>query len=133
MYNIDLFVVRQGSWPSVFVKVLLGHRWLVSALTHRLWDLLQHQVSERAAVLYMCVGHPEHSCCVFQGSALSAAHVLGLAALLAELHYCRRSCPLLQLQGSSSDAVSESLSDALLCSTRSHMALCLRFGSTPQT
>lgn len=97
---------RQGWWPSVFVKVLLGHRWLVSALTHRLWDLLQHQ-----------------------GGALSAAHVLGLAALLAELHYCRRSCPPLQLQGSSADAlsVSESLSDALLCSTRSHMALCLRF------
>ncbi len=44
-------VVRQGWWPSVFVKVLLGHRWLVSALTHRLWDLLQHQVSERAAVV----------------------------------------------------------------------------------
>ncbi|KAF4095448.1 hypothetical protein G5714_024526 [Onychostoma macrolepis] len=97
---------RQGSWPSVFVTVLLGHRWLVSALTHRLWDLLQHQ-----------------------GGALSAAHVLGLAALQAELHYCRRSCPPLQLQGSSAAAlpVSECLSDALLCSTRSHMALCLRF------
>uniref|UniRef100_A0A9J7XXZ4 Fanconi anemia group A protein n=2 Tax=Cyprinus carpio carpio TaxID=630221 RepID=A0A9J7XXZ4_CYPCA len=97
---------RQGSWPSVFVKVLLAHRWLVSALIHRLWDLLQ-----------------------YQGSALSAAHVLGLAALQVELHYCRLVCPPLQLMGSSAGAlsVSECLSDALICSTRSHMALCLRF------
>ncbi|XP_059402150.1 Fanconi anemia group A protein [Carassius carassius] len=97
---------RQGSWPSVFVKVLLAHRWLVSAVIHRLWDLLQHQ-----------------------GSALSAAHVLGLAALQVELHHCRHMCPPLQLMGSSADAlsVSQCLSDALICSTRSHMALCLRF------
>ncbi|KAL1247084.1 hypothetical protein QQF64_022460 [Cirrhinus molitorella] len=97
---------RQGSWPSVFVKVLLGHRWLLSALLHRLWDLLQ-----------------------FQGGVLSAAHVLGLAALQVELHYCRHMCPPLQLTDSSPAAlsVSECLSDALICSTRSHMALCLRF------
>ncbi|XP_073687543.1 Fanconi anemia group A protein isoform X2 [Garra rufa] len=97
---------RQGSWASVFVKVLLGHRWLLSALIHRLWDLLQHQ-----------------------GGVLSAAHVLGLAALQVELHYCRHMCPPLQLMDSSAGAVSvsEGLSDALLCSTRSHMALCLRF------
>ncbi|XP_043090431.1 Fanconi anemia group A protein [Puntigrus tetrazona] len=97
---------RQGLWASVFVKTLLGHRRLVSGLAHRLWHLLQQE-----------------------GSVLSSAHVLGLAALLAELHYCRLSGPPLLLQGSSADAlpVSEVLSDALLCSTRSHMALCLRF------
>ncbi|XP_016107865.1 Fanconi anemia group A protein isoform X2 [Sinocyclocheilus grahami] len=81
---------RQGSWPSVFVKALLAHRGLVSALIHRLWDLLQYQV---------------------------------------ELHYCRHACPPVRLMGSSAGAlsVSECLSDALICSTRSHMALCLRF------
>ncbi|KAL0150539.1 hypothetical protein M9458_054132, partial [Cirrhinus mrigala] len=69
------------------------------------------------------------------GSALSAAHVLGLAALQVELHYCRHACPPVQLTGSSAAALpaSECLSDALICSTRSHMAFCLRFGSTPQT
>ncbi|RXN16371.1 Fanconi anemia group A isoform X1 [Labeo rohita] len=97
---------RQGSWPSVFAKVLLGHRWLLSAVIHRLWDLLR-----------------------FQGSALSAAHVLGLAALQVELHYCRHACPPVRLTGSSAAAlsVSECLSEALICSTRSHMAFCLRF------
>ncbi|XP_051739050.1 Fanconi anemia group A protein isoform X2 [Ctenopharyngodon idella] len=96
---------RQGSWPGVFVKVLLGHRWLVSALIHRLWDLLQHQAE-----------------------ALSAAHVLGLAALQVELHHCRHACPRVQLTGSSAVAlsVSQCLCEALICSTRSHMALCLR-------
>ncbi|ROL44839.1 Fanconi anemia group A protein [Anabarilius grahami] len=94
-----------GSWPGVFVKVLLGHRWLVSALIHRLWDLLQHQAE-----------------------ALSAAHVLGLAALQVELHHCRHACPRVQLTGSSAVAlsVSQCVCEALICSTRSHMALCLR-------
>ncbi|XP_067235489.1 Fanconi anemia group A protein isoform X2 [Chanodichthys erythropterus] len=96
---------RQGSWPAVFVQVLLGHRWLVSALIHRLWDLLQHQAE-----------------------ALSAAHVLGLAALQVELHHCRHACPRVQLTGSSAVAlsVSQCVCEALICSTRSHMALCLR-------
>ncbi|XP_052400436.1 Fanconi anemia group A protein isoform X2 [Carassius gibelio] len=75
---------RQGSWPGVFVKVLLAHRWLVSALIHRLWDLLQHQV---------------------------------------ELHHCTHMCP----PPAHALSVSQCLSDALVCSTRSHMTLCLRF------
>ncbi|XP_039526182.1 Fanconi anemia group A protein isoform X2 [Pimephales promelas] len=96
---------RQGSWPGVFVKVLLGHRWLVSALIHRLWDLLQHQAE-----------------------VLSAAHVLGVAALTVELHHCTQVCVRVQLTGSSAVAlsVSQCLCEALICSTRAHMALCLR-------
>ncbi|XP_077101658.1 Fanconi anemia group A protein isoform X2 [Siphateles boraxobius] len=95
---------RQGSWPGVFVQVLLGHRWLVSALIHRLWDLLQHQAE-----------------------ALSAAHVLGVAALLVELHHCTQVCVRVQ-HGSSAVAlsVSQCLCEAVICSTRAHMALCLR-------
>ncbi|XDV52330.1 hypothetical protein PO909_021069, partial [Leuciscus waleckii] len=96
---------RQGSWPGVFVKVLLGHRWLISALIHRLWDLLQHQAE-----------------------ALSAAHVLGVAALQVELHHCTQVCVRVQLTGLSAVAlsVSQCLCEALICSTRAHMVLCLR-------
>ncbi|XP_073724435.1 Fanconi anemia group A protein isoform X2 [Misgurnus anguillicaudatus] len=94
---------RQGSWASVYLKVLLGHRWLVSVLIHRLWDLLQNQ-----------------------GSSLSSAYVLGLAAFLVELHQLRHMCPQLQVMNSTLP-LSEHLSDALICSTKSHMAFCLRF------
>ncbi|XP_067292024.1 Fanconi anemia group A protein [Pseudorasbora parva] len=93
---------RQGWWPGVFVKVLLGHRWLVSALIHRLRDLLQHQTE-----------------------ALSAAHVLGVSALLVELHHCGQECVQVQPTGSSL-SVSQCVCDALSCSTHTHMALCLR-------
>ncbi|KAI7789370.1 Fanconi anemia group A protein isoform X2 [Triplophysa rosa] len=96
-------VNRQGEWASVFLKVLLGHRRLISPLIHRLWDLLHKQ-----------------------GISLSWAHVLGLAALLVELHHCRHMYPQVQVMNSTL-SLSEHLSDALLCSTRSHMAFCLRF------
>nr|XP_021326386.1 Fanconi anemia group A protein-like [Danio rerio] len=96
---------RQGSWACVLVKALLAHRWLISALLHRLWDLLQHQ-----------------------GEALSAAHVLGLSALHVELHRCRSVCPPVQLLPSAdARCVSECVCDALSCCTDTHMHTCLRF------
>ncbi|KAA0724128.1 Fanconi anemia group A protein [Triplophysa tibetana] len=93
-------VSRQGEWASVFMKVLLGHRRLISPLIHRLWDLLHKH-----------------------GVSLSQDHVLGLAALLVELHHM---CPQVQIMNSTL-SLSDHLSDALLCYTRSHMAFCLRF------
>ncbi|XP_051975128.1 Fanconi anemia group A protein [Xyrauchen texanus] len=97
---------RQGSWASIFLKILLGHRRLFSALIHRLWDLLHNQANT-----------------------LCLTHVLGLAALLVELHYYRHMCPQMQVMWPSAAdlSVSELLSDGLICSTRSHMAFCLRF------
>ncbi|XP_056307431.1 Fanconi anemia group A protein [Danio aesculapii] len=96
---------RQGSWACVLVKALLAHRWLISALLHRLWDLLQNQ-----------------------GEALSAAHVLGLSALHVELHHCRSVCPPVQLLPSAdARCVSECVCDALSCCTDTHMHTCLRF------
>ncbi|KAJ8248851.1 hypothetical protein GJAV_G00228420 [Gymnothorax javanicus] len=50
---------RQGQWASQFVRMLLGHKPLLPALLHRLWDLLHNQ-----------------------GASLAAAHVLGLAAFV---------------------------------------------------
>ncbi|KAJ8252190.1 hypothetical protein COCON_G00215020 [Conger conger] len=45
---------RQGQWAWQFVRMLLGHRKLLPALLHRLWDLLRNQ-----------------------GASLGGAHVLG--------------------------------------------------------
>lgn len=88
----------------------------------------------------LCVsgrGSERRSCsgcvCVFQAEALSAAHILGVAALQVELHHCTQVCVRVQLTGSSVVAlsVSQCLCEALICSTRAHMALCLR--SDPHT
>ncbi|TRY85835.1 hypothetical protein DNTS_011871 [Danionella cerebrum] len=98
---------RQGCWAGVLLKVLLAHRWLLSALLHLIWDLLRNQ-----------------------GESVSAPHLLGVCALLVELHRCcgaSVATPRVLLPFSG-DAVcmSESICEALGCSTASQMLTCLR-------
>ncbi|XP_076119646.1 Fanconi anemia group A protein isoform X1 [Alosa pseudoharengus] len=113
---------RQGTWAAQFVKLLLGHRRLLTSLLHRLWDLLPQQ-----------------------GPSLGAAHVLGLAALLVQLHAAGPLCPMVQLPSSSPTTssssasssssldpcgplpVSEALNAALLSHNSDHMNFSLRF------
>ncbi|KAL2094019.1 hypothetical protein ACEWY4_011331 [Coilia grayii] len=107
---------RQGAWAAQFVKLLLGHRQLLAALLHRLWDLLPNQ-----------------------GHSLGAAHVLGLAALLVQLHAAGPQCPMVLPPSSSSSSsssssescrplpMSEALSAALPTHTADHMNFSLRF------
>lgn len=135
-YTVVLCVFRQGEWASVFLKVLLGHRWLISPLIHRLWDLLHKQVLSIICFILVNLLFLFTNLFVFclnvvclQAISLSPAHVLGLAALFVELHHCRHLYPRVQVMDSTL-SLSEHLSDALHCSTRSHMAFCLRFEST---
>ncbi|KAG7231068.1 hypothetical protein INR49_025098, partial [Caranx melampygus] len=65
---------KQSVWASRFVTVLLGNTQLLSSLIHRIWDLFHNQVSS-----------------------LSAAHILGLAALVVHLHASMSHSHLVQL------------------------------------
>ncbi|XP_046889753.1 Fanconi anemia group A protein-like isoform X3 [Hypomesus transpacificus] len=99
---------RQSPWASQFVSTLLGHSQLLSALLHRLWDLLANQ-----------------------GPSLSAAHVLGLGAFVWHLHASQSHCPLVQLCPAVQPGpvpVSEALAPALSCATHADMLFCVRFG-----
>ncbi|KAM9569180.1 Fanconi anemia group A protein isoform 3-T3 [Salvelinus alpinus] len=98
---------KQSPWASQFVNILLGHRQLLTALLHRMWDLLHNQ-----------------------GVSLSAAHVLGLAAFVVHLHTSQAQCPKVQLcppllPGPVS--VPEALTTALPCTTQTNMLFCVRF------
>uniref|UniRef100_A0A8C7L3Q2 Fanconi anaemia group A protein N-terminal domain-containing protein n=1 Tax=Oncorhynchus kisutch TaxID=8019 RepID=A0A8C7L3Q2_ONCKI len=98
---------RQSPWASQFVNILLGHRQLLTALLHRMWDLLHNQ-----------------------GVSLSAAHVLGLAAFVVHLHASQTKCPKVQLcppllPGPVS--VLEALTTALPCTTQTNMLFCVRW------
>ncbi|XP_029524061.1 Fanconi anemia group A protein isoform X2 [Oncorhynchus nerka] len=98
---------KQSPWASQFVNILLGHRQLLTALLHRMWDLLHNQ-----------------------GVSLSAAHVLGLAAFVVHLHASQTKCPKVQLcppllPGPVS--VPEALTTALPCTTQTNMLFCVRF------
>ncbi|CAB1323429.1 unnamed protein product [Coregonus sp. 'balchen'] len=98
---------KQSPWASPFVNILLGHRQLLTALLHRMWDLLHNQ-----------------------GASLSAAHVLGLAAFVVHLHASQAQCPQVQLcppllPGPVS--VPEALTTALPCTTQTNMLFCVRF------
>ncbi|XP_062317201.1 Fanconi anemia group A protein isoform X3 [Osmerus eperlanus] len=98
---------RQSPWASQFVSTLLGHSQLLSALLHRLWDLLANQ-----------------------GPLLSAAHVLGLGAFVSNLHASQSHCPLVQLCPAVLPGpvpVSEALGSALSCTTHADMLFCVRF------
>ncbi|XP_067090669.1 Fanconi anemia group A protein isoform X3 [Osmerus mordax] len=98
---------RQSPWASQFVSTLLGHSQLLSALLHRLWDLLANQ-----------------------GPSLSAAHVLGLGAFVSHLHASQSHCPLVQLCPAVLPGpvpVSEALGSALSCTTHADMLFCVRF------
>ncbi|XP_049339812.1 Fanconi anemia group A protein isoform X1 [Astyanax mexicanus] len=96
---------RHVQWAGQFVKVLVGHTQLYSALLHRLFQLL-------------------HS----QGPSLAGSHVLGLAVLLVELHACRSVCSPVRLSSthSSSFSPAEALSTTLPISTKHHMNFSLR-------
>uniref|UniRef100_A0A4W5JT00 Uncharacterized protein n=1 Tax=Hucho hucho TaxID=62062 RepID=A0A4W5JT00_9TELE len=98
---------KQSPWASQFVNILLGHRQLLTALMHRMWDLLHNQ-----------------------GVSLSAAHVLGLAAFVVHLHASQAQCPQVQLcppllPGPVS--VPEALTTALPCTTQTNMLFCVRW------
>ncbi|XP_058010870.1 Fanconi anemia group A protein isoform X2 [Ahaetulla prasina] len=103
---------RQGPWPSLFVKMICGHRQLLSSLLNRLCQLLYHQ-----------------------GPSLSDAHILGLAAfvvhfneaesLLPPVDLCFPSVPRVVLH---TDLPLAGLWDYLLAPRSGDSALfCLRF------
>ncbi|XP_036423875.1 Fanconi anemia group A protein homolog [Colossoma macropomum] len=96
---------RQGQWAGQFVKMLLGHTKIYTALLHRVLQLLQ-----------------------IQGPSLAAPHVLGLAVFLVELHVCRSSCSPVKLSSPHCVCVSpaEALSSVLPSSTKTHMDFSLR-------
>uniref|UniRef100_A0A3Q3EK59 FA complementation group A n=1 Tax=Labrus bergylta TaxID=56723 RepID=A0A3Q3EK59_9LABR len=97
---------KQSLWASRFVGMLLGSTQFLSSLLHRLWDLFHNQ-----------------------GSSLSAAHVLGVAALVVHLHASIPQSPLVQLVPHILPRpvpVGEALSLALVCSTHTNMLFCVR-------
>ncbi|XP_078114148.1 Fanconi anemia group A protein [Sander vitreus] len=97
---------KQSLWASRFVSVMLGNTQFLSSLICRLWDLFHNQ-----------------------GSSLSAAHLLGLAALVVHLHASMSHSPLVQLVPPilpTPVPVGEALSSALVCSTHADMLLCVR-------
>ncbi|XP_034445145.1 Fanconi anemia group A protein isoform X2 [Hippoglossus hippoglossus] len=98
---------KQNLWASRFVSVLPGNTQLICSLVHRLWDLFHNQ-----------------------GSSLSAAHVLGLAAFVVHLHGSVSHSSLIQLVPPilpKPVPVGEAVSAALVCSTHTDMLFCVRF------
>nr|XP_033796271.1 Fanconi anemia group A protein isoform X2 [Geotrypetes seraphini] len=94
---------RQGTWPSLFVKMLCGHPWIVGAVMLRLLQLICNQAS-----------------------LLSDVHIVGLAAFLIHLNECRALVPRLTTAAFSC-SLSEYWSYLLECRTRKSLAFCLRF------
>lgn len=96
---------KQSLWASRFVSMLLGNTQLLSSLLHRLWDLFCNQ-----------------------GSLLSSAHLLGLAAFVVHLHASMSPGRLVQLLPTLPEPVpvAEALSSALVCSTQTNMLFCAR-------
>ncbi|TDH09055.1 hypothetical protein EPR50_G00082630 [Perca flavescens] len=97
---------KQSLWASRFVSVMLGNTQFLSSLICRLWDLFHNQ-----------------------GSSLSAAHLLGLAALVVHLHASMSHSPLVQLVPPilpTPVPVGEALSSALVCNTHVDMLFCVR-------
>ncbi|XP_066504617.1 LOW QUALITY PROTEIN: Fanconi anemia group A protein [Hoplias malabaricus] len=97
---------RQGDWAGQFVKLLLEHTQIYTALLHRVLQLLQ-----------------------LQGPSLAAAHVLGLSVFLVELHASRCLCSPVKLPHSESLSPAEALSSVLPSHTRQHMDFTLRSSS----
>ncbi|XP_063169231.1 Fanconi anemia group A protein [Candoia aspera] len=103
---------RQGSWPSLFVKMISGHRPLLSSLLSRLCQLLYHQ-----------------------GPSLSDAHILGLAAfavhfseaepLLPAVDLCSPSVPRAALH--TGLPLAELWDYLLVCRSGDSALFCLRF------
>ncbi|KAL1784773.1 hypothetical protein HispidOSU_020115 [Sigmodon hispidus] len=99
---------RQSPWAVLFVRTLCGHMLFPAVLT-RLCQLLYHQ-----------------------GPSLSAAHVLGLAALVVHLSESRSMLPEVDpgfLAPAGSLCVPEFLSSLLTCRTRESLLFCMKFST----
>ncbi|XP_077423750.1 Fanconi anemia group A protein isoform X2 [Vanacampus margaritifer] len=98
---------KQNMWASRFVCVLVCNTQFLSCLLHRLWHLLHNQ-----------------------GPLLSGPHMLGLAALVVQLHASMSESPgepLILLRQPDPVSVSEAFSSALVCNTHTRMCFCVRF------
>uniref|UniRef100_A0A8D0GNN4 FA complementation group A n=1 Tax=Sphenodon punctatus TaxID=8508 RepID=A0A8D0GNN4_SPHPU len=102
---------RQGLWPSLYVKMMCGHRHLLPSLLTRLCQLLY-----------------------YQGPSLSEAHVLGLAALVIHLNESKSLIPEVNICSQSPESASarglpitEYWNHLLRCRTGESLAFCMRF------
>ncbi|XP_043840673.1 Fanconi anemia group A protein [Dromiciops gliroides] len=98
---------EQGSWPSLFVKMICGHRNLLPALLARCCQLIYHQ-----------------------GECLIDIHVLGLAALAVHLNESKSFVPELVLGTSAHEKtclVTAFWEKLLACRTQKSFSLCIRF------
>ncbi|KAJ6657203.1 hypothetical protein lerEdw1_002792 [Lerista edwardsae] len=102
---------RQGPWPSLFAKMLCGHRRLLPSLFGRLCQLLAHQ-----------------------GPSLGDVHVIGLAVFMVHLNEARSLIPEVDVCAGAPLAasarglsVTELWTYFLACSTGETMAFCMRF------
>nr|XP_014345825.1 PREDICTED: Fanconi anemia group A protein-like [Latimeria chalumnae] len=102
---------RQGTWASLFVKMLCGHRRALAAVLTRMLNLICQQ-----------------------GPSLSDIHVLGLAAFLIHLHESKTLLPPIALEGpehcfapTQYFCFSEHLAWLLSTSTGQAMIFCMRF------
>lgn len=145
--EIYFCVSRQNPWASRFVTVLLGNKQFMSCLMHRVWDLLHNQVFEPTSWHTCRYWHPV-SCfpftwvlvnqfsflintSVIQGSLLSGAQLLGLAAFVVHLHASASHRLLVQLVPPiSAELVNfgDAFVLALECSTQTNMVFCVRWG-----
>uniref|UniRef100_H3CTV7 FA complementation group A n=1 Tax=Tetraodon nigroviridis TaxID=99883 RepID=H3CTV7_TETNG len=102
---------RQNLWASRFVSGLLGHTQFMSSLMHRIWDL-----SSQPA----------------QGTLLTGAQLLGLAAFVVHLHASASHGPQVQLvppvpAGPELVSFGDAFALALVCNTRTNMVFGVRF------
>ncbi|XP_069502136.1 Fanconi anemia group A protein isoform X2 [Ambystoma mexicanum] len=102
---------RQGVWPSLFVKMLCGHRQVLTAVLRRFVQLICHQ-----------------------GCLLNNAHTLGLAVFAVHLNESKYLLPPLDTTVPSSRDASENANSLskfwnhlLECTTGESLSFCLRF------
>nr|XP_028595747.1 Fanconi anemia group A protein isoform X1 [Podarcis muralis] len=102
---------RQGAWPSLFVKMVCGHRRLLPSLLGRLCQLICHQ-----------------------GPSLSDAHVIGLAVFAIHLNEAKSLIPEVDicswLPHSASKiclSITELWDYLLVCRTGESIVFCMRF------
>ncbi|XP_038610562.1 Fanconi anemia group A protein [Tachyglossus aculeatus] len=95
---------RQGPWPSLFVKMMCGHKPLLPAMITRLCQLIYHQ-----------------------GPSLSDAHVLGLAALAVHLNESKTFFPEVDTSFAEHLSVAEYWEHLLTCRAGLSLSFCMRF------
>nr|XP_056718384.1 Fanconi anemia group A protein [Euleptes europaea] len=102
---------RQGAWPSLFVKMLCGHRQLLPSLLSRLCQLIYHQ-----------------------GPSLNDTHVIGLAVFVVHLNEARSLIPEVDLCSwvphdvtTRGLPVAELWDHLLACRTGESIVFCMRF------